>query len=323
MLFVSLICESFAAKGNIMRQEQAKVENHWPVFSQPSATSEPTQRLELVTLLQTTLAPERLLELFSRKISAWLPHDGLKFSNQEAGIEVNLGKEAPHQCCYRLTLEERELGEIRLLRRKRFSEQELEQFEDLLCCLVYPLRNALLYCQAVQSTYTDPLTGLYNRAALQNAFAREWKLAGRLHAPLSVLVLDIDHFKAINDAYGHLVGDEVLVRVAACLKETVRASDLLFRYGGEEFVILLHAHLRGAKLLAERVRLAIRSLDFTEIAQDLSVTASLGVASYAPEESPEQLLKRADDALYQAKRQGRDRVVIASQPAQAGAPDTT
>ncbi len=306
-----------------MRQEQAKSVTRFPVFSQPSATSEPTQRLELVTLLQTTLVPDRLLELFSQKIRAWIPHDGLKFSNQEAGIEVCLGREAPHQCCYRLTLEDSELGEIRLLRRKRFSEQELEQFESLLCSLVYPLRNALLYCQAVQSTYTDPLTGLYNRAALQSAFAREWKLAKRLHAPLSILMLDIDHFKAVNDTYGHLVGDKVLIRVAACLKDTVRASDLIFRYGGEEFVILLNAHLRGAELLAERVRLAIRGLDFTDIAQDLRVTTSLGVASYSPEETPEQLLKRADDALYQAKRQGRDRVVIASRPAKVGAPDTT
>ncbi len=298
-----------------MRQEQVKlavIDN--PAFSQQTVTREQVQRLELLGTLQTTLVLDQLLRLFSQEVQKWVPHDGFRYHNAEAGLEVQVGRKASHRCHYRLTLEERCLGELILMRRKRFSEQELMALESLLCCLIYPLRNALLYYQALQSTYTDPLTGVYNRAALHSGFQREWKLARRQDLPLSILVLDIDHFKKINDSYGHAAGDEVLVKIADCLRKTVRSSDMIFRYGGEEFVILLsNTHPKGAELLAERLRLAIRSIDCRDIAQGLRITASIGVATLNPvEETAEQLLKRADEALYQAKRQGRDQVVMAS-----------
>ncbi len=298
-----------------MWQEQAKlavIDN--PVFGQQIETLGQAQRLELLALLQTTLAVDRLLELFSLEVQRWIPHDGFRYCNRQAGLEVQFGRKASHRCHYRLTLEDQDLGELSLLRRKRFSEQELMALESLLCCLIYPLRNALLYHQALQSTYTDSLTGVYNRTALHKAFDREWKLARRQRAPLSILILDIDYFKKINDTYGHAAGDKVLIKIADCLRKTVRSSDMIFRYGGEEFVILLsNTHPEGADLLAERLRRAIRGIDCTDVAPGLCITTSIGVASLDhPEETAEQLFKRADDALYQAKRRGRDQVVIAS-----------
>ncbi|GAB6066840.1 GGDEF domain-containing protein [Methylothermus subterraneus] len=309
-----------------MRQEQAKL-----AVIDDSPTLGPIQRLELLAALQTTLALDNLLELFRRQIRPWIPHEGLCYRNEEAGIAIELGRKGPHRCAYRLTLEGKDLGELSLLRRRRFCEPELASFESLLCCLIYPLRNALLYRQALQSTYTDPLTGLYNRAAWQQACVREWKLARRQGTPLAILVLDLDYFKRINDTYGHAAGDQVLIRVAGCLRKTVRASDMIFRYGGEEFVILLsNTCLDGAELLAQRLRLAINAIDCADIAPDLKITASIGVAALAllQEETPEELLRRADEALYQAKRGGRNRVVVAlgdkSQGTdRRGAPDTT
>lgn len=297
-----------------MRQEQVKlagIDN--PAFNQQTVTLEQVQRLELLGTLQTTLVLDQLLQLFSQEVQKWVPHDGFLYRNEEAGLEIQVGSKASHRCHYSLTLEEQGLGELILLRRKRFSEQEFMALESLLCCLIYPLRNALLYYQALQSICTDPLTGVYNRTALHRVFQREWKLARRQDVPLSILFLDIDHFKKINDTYGHVAGDGVLVRVARCLRQTVRASDMVFRYGGEEFVILLsNTHLAGAGLLAERLRQAIRSIDCTDIAPSLCITASVGVVTLDQLETPEQLLERADGALYEAKRQGRDRVVIAS-----------
>ncbi len=271
------------------------------------------QQLELLSLLQTTLELSQLLPLFSRQIHAWIPHDGFRYRNPDLSLEVQGGERARHSCSYRLTLEEQDLGELILMRRRRFSEQELQSFEVLLCYLLYPLRNALLYYRALRSAYTDPLTGLYNRTALTDAFQREWKLSQRQQTPLSLLVLDIDHFKHINDTHGHAAGDAALVKIAKCLRQTVRGSDMLFRYGGEEFVVLLsNTASDGAELLAQRLLYRIAAMDCSDIAPGLRITTSIGVATLNhPEETPEQMLKRADEALYRAKRQGRNRVAVA------------
>ncbi|XSG84178.1 MAG: GGDEF domain-containing protein [Methylohalobius sp. ZOD2] len=297
-----------------MSQEQVKlavIDN--PAFEKQNAKIQQPQRMELLTVLQTTLVLDQLLQLFSREVQQWVPHDGFKYRHETIGLAVQGGGQAHHRCHYTLTMEEQNLGELTLQRRKRFSEAELRGLESLLCCLIYPLRNALLYYQALQSAYTDPLTGLYNRTALHSVFQREWKLAQRQKTPLSVLVLDSDYFKQINDNHGHAAGDAALIKIAHCLEQTVRASDIIFRYGGEEFVILLNnTPAEGGYLLAERVRQAIQSIDCSDIAPDLRITMSIGVAALNHlEETPEQLLKRADDALYRAKRQGRDRVVVA------------
>ncbi len=275
--------------------------------------AEQSRQLELIGTLQTTLVLDQLLQLFSREIQTVIPHDGFRYSNQVLGMEVQGGERASHSCNYSLVLEEQKLGELTLMRRKRFNDRELAQLENQLCCLLYPLRNAVLYYQALQSAYTDPLTQVYNRAALNCSFQREWKLAQRQRTPLSLLLLDIDYFKKINDTFGHTAGDAALAKIAHCLRQSVRASDMIFRYGGEEFLILLsNTSGKGAQLLAERIRKQIRDMDCSDISPNLRITTSLGVATLShPEDTPQQLLKRADDALYQAKRKGRDRTVVA------------
>jgi diguanylate cyclase (GGDEF)-like protein len=126
-------------------------------------------------------------------------------------------------------------------------------------------------------------------------------------------LLDIDHFKKINDTYGHDKGDAVLRSVATCLQDSVRASDIVFRYGGEEFVVLLsNTAASGAFHLGERIRKALEKLACeADGGAPLRVTASLGVATLAPNESKEKLLKRADQAMYRAKHMGRNQVVLA------------
>ncbi len=274
---------------------------------------EQSRQFQLIEVLQTTLILDQLLQLFSREVQSVVPHDGFRYGNPLLGVEIQGGERAPHSCHYTLVLEEQKLGELTLMRRKRFSEGELGQLENQLCCLLYPLRNAVLYYQALQSAYTDPLTQVYNRTALDSTFQREWKLAQRQRAPLSILLLDIDHFKKINDTFGHTAGDSALAKIAHALRQTVRASDMIFRYGGEEFLILLsNTSGEGAQLLAERIRTRIRDMDCSDIAPNLRITTSIGVATLShPEDTPLQLLKRADDALYQAKRQGRDSVAVA------------
>lgn len=198
------------------------------------------------------------------------------------------------------------------MRRKRFDQTEIEQIEALLCCLIYPLRNALMYKKALLSAHTDELTGLNNRLSFNQSLQHGWDLAQRYDSPFSILMLDIDHFKKINDTHGHAIGDDALVAISKAIKETIRDSDIAFRYGGEEFVVLLNKTTEpGASLLAERIRASIANLKNPVNGATIKITASLGSATLGKGESGENLLKRADDALYKAKNEGRNRVISA------------
>jgi diguanylate cyclase (GGDEF)-like protein len=157
----------------------------------------------------------------------------------------------------------------------------------------------------------DGLTGLSNRRHFDDTLVLEWRRAMRNGMPLSLLILDVDFFKAFNDQQGHQAGDEVLRGVAQILRESVhRAADVVARYGGEEFVVLLpETDASHAQIIAESLRVSIEQMGI--------ITASFGVATLVPsrEASAHELVGKADEALYQAKRSGRNRVVIA--PTQA------
>jgi two-component system cell cycle response regulator len=162
---------------------------------------------------------------------------------------------------------------------------------------------------------TDYLTGLLNRRAFMERLESENSRAQRENKPLSLIVMDIDHFKMVNDSYGHQVGDLVLQELAATISRTCRLYDFVGRYGGEEFIICLPgAGQANACLTAERMRTAIENAEMLIPDQDVvvKITASFGVASLQPGDEPniDRLIKRADDALYKAKRQGRNRVVF-------------
>jgi diguanylate cyclase (GGDEF)-like protein/PAS domain S-box-containing protein len=162
----------------------------------------------------------------------------------------------------------------------------------------------------------DGLTGLYNRRHFSEQLAREWNRARREHAPLSLFMIDIDHFKRFNDTYGHLAGDQCIRLVADTVKRCfARGSDLVARYGGEEFVALAAGvDRKQARERAELLREAIRELTGERHGRNAHlVTVSIGLASVTPDErlTPEDIVDAADRALYQAKRNGRDRVMVA------------
>jgi diguanylate cyclase (GGDEF)-like protein len=160
---------------------------------------------------------------------------------------------------------------------------------------------------------TDPLSGCYNRRGLNQLAEREVSRAVRGKKQLAVLAVDIDHFKAINDEFGHLTGDEVIREVGALLRDTAREVDVVARVGGEEFTILApDSNDEGALILAERVMQAFRAHRFKSLPPDRRITTSVGVSA-APardDEIARTLLSRADEALYVAKRNGRDRAVL-------------
>jgi diguanylate cyclase (GGDEF)-like protein len=156
--------------------------------------------------------------------------------------------------------------------------------------------------------FRDGLTGMLNYRAFEEMLASEWERAYRYKTVFSLIMIDLDHFKGINDKYGHQTGDMVLRSVAQRLEKNVRKSDLVFRYGGEEFVILMpHTDIDNAGLLAERIRYAVEEMWF---AHDIRITVSLGVSEYSRGLQPGELVKYADMGLYKAKAGGRNRVGI-------------
>jgi two-component system, cell cycle response regulator len=162
--------------------------------------------------------------------------------------------------------------------------------------------------------HTDPLTQVLNRRALTLRLTAELERSRRYDSVLSLLLIDIDHFKRINDTHGHLVGDEVLREVARLLAAAVRSVDLVARYGGEEFVVVLpETSLEGALIFAERVREQMAETQFPGAAgRSLSLTVSIGVATFPSGgvETVEELFARSDEALYRSKAGGRNRVVV-------------
>lgn len=173
------------------------------------------------------------------------------------------------------------------------------------------LRTKYLQDLLIKHTQIDPLTGLGNRRALQDRLLQEWARVQRYGGVFAVIMADLDHFKAVNDTYGHPAGDRVLQEVAEVLAAQCRDSDVLIRYGGEEFSLILPTHhAQEAAVLAERCRLAIANLSVDTAGTTIRLSASFGVADSAGCASADEIIEQADKALYRAKQSGRNRVEI-------------
>jgi len=173
----------------------------------------------------------------------------------------------------------------------------------------------LFYGNLGSAAHQDPLTKIYNKGYLQEALEAEFKRAKALHTDFSLLFFDLDHFKKVNDNFGHAAGDYVLMEFANLVRSNfVRPKDIFARYGGEEFVLLLaNTNAQAATVVAEKIRSAIQTFAFIFENKRIPVTTSLGVAEIRADiESAQTLLKAADKALYAAKNSGRNRVVLAS-----------
>ncbi|NQY25614.1 MAG: GGDEF domain-containing protein [Piscirickettsiaceae bacterium] len=267
----------------------------------------------LPAVLQTTLELDDVINLFHKEISKILPYSSLHYQHKDTHCDITTGSRSHHSCNYRLEMNQVWLGELTLTRRSKFSEADTQLLEDLLCKLIYPLRNCLLYRQAQTAALHDKLTGLNNRGAFDDSLKREIDIAQRQHSPLSLLIIDIDHFKAVNDTYGHSSGDNALQLLSKSIIDTMRASDLAFRYGGEEFTLLLsNTDAKAAQLVAERIRIAASQLTATTTDnKNFGFTISLGLAQLNHGEKAPVLFDRADQALYQAKKLGRNQTISA------------
>lgn len=266
---------------------------------------------DISSALQMSLQFDELIKIFSSQIKHLVPHTGFVYTNSEFDLTIKQGIETQYSCSYGLVTEKTQLGDLRLTRRQKFNDKEIKLLESLLCCLIYPLKNATLYSHALKMAYTDTLTQTNNRSSFENTLLQEITLSKRNLNPMAILFFDIDHFKRINDTYGHECGDIVLKNIAKCIKKTIRGSDVIFRYGGEEFVILLrNTNINGAKKAAEKLHQAIKNGTFAYGMEIIKLTASIGISTLQTNDSVESFVKRADDAMYEAKNNGRNQISI-------------
>lgn len=212
-----------------------------------------------------------------------------------------------------LLLREETIGEI-ILANRTGAEEFSQEDEDMLLTFgfhaAFALEKARLHQEVKELATIDGLTGLYNHRAFQERLESEIERARRFGLRLSLLMLDIDFFKRLNDTYGHSFGDEILRRIGCRIVESIRNIDLAARYGGEEFAVILpETSLEGAVVTAERIREAIKDYRMTHGEDVISVTVSVGISTYPVDAlSRKDLIEKADVALYQAKNTGRDKI---------------
>ena len=197
-------------------------------------------------------------------------------------------------------------------------EKIQKNIEEIITSFPVPEDNKLdvikkinfMYSHTRQLSLTDALTGLYNRRHFENTVEREFSRAERYGCDLTISIIDIDFFKKFNDTYGHLCGDYVLKEVAYIIADNFRKTDFVFRYGGEEFVVLLtETNLEQSQIPMERLRKTVENYKFTYDNQDIKLTISAGVACNK-KQSVQEFLDSADKALYRAKESGRNKVVF-------------
>ncbi|WP_296812048.1 GGDEF domain-containing protein, partial [Thiocapsa sp.] len=202
----------------------------------------------------------------------------------------------------------------------RIGPEETDVIKQIMMPLQVALEREVIYRsieaerqKAYQRSIRDSLTGLFTRLYMLDVMKRHCSIHDRNDsAPIAALMVDVDHFKQINDTHGHAAGDEVLKQVARVLRDSIRETDIPVRFGGEEFILfLVGASAFGAQDSAERIRSAIERHAFTiDSDQQIAVTVSLGAAMRRQFESLDELIRRADGALYRAKQNGRNRVEL-------------
>ncbi|MES2664266.1 MAG: GGDEF domain-containing protein [Pseudomonadota bacterium] len=262
---------------------------------------------QLYVVLQTSLDARELMEIFRAYAQHQVSFDCLELITTQHHVRVGSDHSKKHFFRIQLTNTEKTSQELIFSRENPFNKHEENLLDQLIRPLSFPLRNALKYQEAVQSALTDRLTNIGNRVAMDMALSHAVESAQRYGQHLSTLMVDLDHFKQVNDEYGHVAGDIVLAKIAKLIKETVRNADQVFRYGGEEFLILMvNTDHFGAFIFGERLRGRIAGLPIVCQSVEIPVTASIGVATLMEMETGEELITRTDHALYQAKDFGRN-----------------
>ncbi|MBM3249468.1 MAG: diguanylate cyclase [Candidatus Omnitrophica bacterium] len=266
--------------------------------------SETTALYDITREICKTLEEEKVLALLREQIDRYLKVDDCLFIRQGESLDGY-----KDYTVLPLSIQNKTVG---YLVAKGVRERESEKFFILAGQFLIGIKRAYLYRKIQELAITDSLTRVFSRRYFLERFREEVERSRKQKYELSFLMVDIDHFKEINDNYGHLVGDAILREVSTTIKENIRQMDFMGRYGGEELSIVLpETDKEQAVLVAERIRKTLESKQMSIYDERLGVTISIGISTF-PKDSADlgDLIDRSDEALYQAKQSGRNRVCI-------------
>jgi len=251
-----------------------------------------------------TLDEEKVFSVFKEQISRYIEIKDCQFIKDKQDIMGNNSYLA-----LPLEINKKPIG---YLAASGIKEEDKEKFHILAQQFLLGIKRALLYKQVQELAITDTLTGIFTRRFYMQRFKEELERSLKFNLKFSFLMIDVDHFKDYNDEYGHLVGDVLLKEVSKTIKENIRQIDLMGRYGGEEFsLILVETDKEGAKFAAERIRQSLEARHIRAYDEDLKATISIGISTFPSDaKNADGLIEKADLALYKAKQTGRNKVCV-------------
>ncbi|MGB0834253.1 MAG: GGDEF domain-containing protein [Psychrobium sp.] len=261
-------------------------------------------KLDFLQKLSVAIELQPLLAIYAREVSMRLQITGLEFEYQD---QVFQPKYSQGSCCVlssQLFLHDKSLGTMRYLSTKPLAQPQRQLIASLEQQLLQPLNNVLIFEHNRRLSLRDHLTGLGNRSYFDETLSSMKATAQREDRPFSLLMLDLDNFKQVNDQHGHAEGDAVLKQFAKILRDALRSNDYVFRFGGDEFVLLLaHSDSLNPGLVAQRI---IDNVCNDALLNGHHVTTSIGITNWQQGDCSAAMVERADKALYQAKSDGKN-----------------
>ncbi|MEI6893358.1 MAG: GGDEF domain-containing protein [Colwellia sp.] len=266
------------------------------------------QRLAFMTQLQTTIDLDNLLSLFSIEAARYIDFSGLYFKNQHLNKSLHGSRKTKNERCFVLKIGNCFIGTLTYGINSPISLANLKILEQLHQCLIYPIKNAIAYYQVIQLAMQDSLTGLGNRRYFDEQLKRAMHNANRQHSLVGLVLGDLDKFKIINDTYGHATGDLVLKEFANVLRQSTRNSDSLFRFGGDEFAIIVeNANDTALTIIDNRINIAISN---NALLSKHQLACSIGSTFMSRADNQVSFFERADEILYKSKIQGSGHLTV-------------
>ena len=258
----------------------------------------------LINRLQTSMEPELLLSIFRQEVSKYLSITALTFCDKNKRCVESMSDQQGYCISQRLAVENKTIGCLKCFFVKKPTVAQAKLLKHLAKVLSYPLNNAIQYQQLKLMALTDNLTGLSNRNHFEIKYQELVTSCLKKKSSFSLLILDLDGFKYVNDQFGHQTGDLVLSDFAKLLLDCCREQDEVFRFGGDEFIILLNdARLEAVPNIAKRIKNHMANCQFLN---RFGLSCSIGSALYQKYDEHQQLFGRADEALYRAKGKGKN-----------------
>jgi len=255
--------------------------------------------LSLAEQLQTTLALDKLLDIFAMEAARYIKFSGLYFKSKTVSKTLRGSRKSKNERQFELKLNNEFIGTLSYSIEKPISIENYKDLQRIHKILLYPLKNTLQYHQAMQLARQDTLTGLGNRRYFDEQLKRAMHYANRHHTQVGLVLGDLNKFKAVNDNYGHNAGDEVLVEFASVLGSCVRDSDSVFRFGGDEFAIIIeNASEHALGIIQQRINNYLQS---NIVLAKYQIGCSLGTTFMNRADNERTFFERADKALYRDK----------------------